>query len=58
MKNVYKDEYGHLYSDGVTRDFGENRMIKSVEFGDVFSSIQPLKVDPKAHGLKKIGTIK
>lgn len=55
--NVYRDEkYGHLYSDGVTRDFGENKTVLT-DHGSVFSSIQPLKCDPEKNGLKLFGTI-
>jgi hypothetical protein len=55
---VYSDGDGRFYSDGVTRAFGENRMIKTYDFSDVFSSVQPLMCDPKECNLKDIGTIK
>ncbi len=54
---VYSDGVGGFYSEGVTRVFGQNRMIKTYDFSDVFSSVQPLMCDPFENNLKDIGTI-
>ena len=48
---------GCLFSEGISREFGSNKLIKT-EDGDVFlASVQPLKVDPKDFGMQVVGTI-
>ena len=54
---VYSDAVGGFYSDGVTRVFGVNRMIRTKDFGEVFSSVQPLMCEPDECGLVEVGVI-
>lgn len=60
--NIFADVYTDgekpptLFSSGVSRAFGENRTVIT-ENGNVFSSIMPLKCDPKEAGLKLFGKI-
>lgn len=58
MYKVYECSRGDLYSDGVTKAFGENRTIKTGEDSAIFASVQPLMVDPKEFNFKIIGEIK
>lgn len=45
-----------LYSEGVTRVFGENRSVTTED--EVFlASVQPLLCDPEECNLIKVGTI-
>jgi hypothetical protein len=56
---VYQSEDNWFYSAGVTRDFGENKVITPFE-GEVpvFASVSTLRVDPLEHpDLKEFGTI-
>lgn len=47
---------GSLFSEGVSRDFGENRSVTTDD--EVFlASVQPLKCDPDECNLIKIGTL-
>lgn len=45
-----------LYSEGVTRHFGENRSV-TTETEVFLASVQPLMCDPKETGLVKVGTL-
>ena len=48
---------GSLFSHGVSRAFGENKMI-TTDDGFVFlASVQPLKVMPFEYGMVEIGVI-
>lgn len=60
--DVYGTKDNWLYSKGVTRDFGVNRLVKLDKNGDtVLASVQPLSVltaDAIEHGyVKKVGVI-
>lgn len=53
---VYVDKYDNLYSDGVSRHFGENLSV--VEENEVYlSCVMPLKVDPEECGMVEVGYI-
>lgn len=54
---VYGDNEGHLYSDGITRVFGENRVIKKYDGDSLFNVVTPLLVEPKEHNLEAIGVL-
>jgi len=47
---------GHLFSEGVTRAFGENKIVTTDD--EVFlASVQPIKCDPEDANLIKVGTL-
>lgn len=46
-----------LYSKGVTRDFGTNKIVNFSDGGQYFCSVMPLKVDPDLYDMKKVGHI-
>ena len=53
-------EYGnrYLFSDGVKREFGQNREICFSNGDTLFACVMPLKVDPKeSPELKELGFI-
>ncbi len=54
---VYGIDDNWFYSDGVTRDFGQNKAVKLLDGESVFCSVQPLKCEPLACGLRIVGTI-
>lgn len=54
--NVYKDKDNWYYSDGIMRPFGENKII-TTSTGTIFSSVQPLYVEPTDYDLLYVGTI-
>jgi len=57
--DVYTDQDMHvLFSKGVTREFGENKIVTlNNESHPFMASVQPLKCEPKESGLFVIGTI-
>lgn len=56
-KCVYADSSNWYFSEGVSRDFGENKIITFLD-GDAFiSSVQPLRCEPMTSGLRLVGTI-
>ena len=48
---------GELYSKGVSRAFGENKIV-SLKDGQVFCSVLPLMCDPEDAGLELVGILK
>jgi len=54
---VYGSDDNWFFSEGVTRDFGQNKVIKLLDGETRFCSVQPLKCEPLACGLRIIGTI-
>lgn len=54
---VYGSDDNYFFSDGVTRDFGQNKVIKLIDGESIFCSVQPLKCEPLACGLRIVGTI-
>lgn len=66
MAIVWKDKHNNLYSKGVTRKFGANKIINlyissmdlKSQHDQVFSVVMPLTVNPKKHNLVKFGQIK
>ena len=54
---VYGSDDNLFFSDGVTRDFGQNKVVKLIDGETVFCSVQPLKCEPLACGLRIVGTI-
>jgi hypothetical protein len=45
--NVYRSKSDScLFSDGITREFGENRVINLTDGGSIVACVQPLCVDP------------
>ena len=54
---VYGSYDNLFFSDGVTRDFGQNKVVKLIDGETVFCSVQPLKCEPLACGLRIVGTI-
>lgn len=46
--NVYRSKLDScLFSDGITREFGENRVIKLTDGGTILACVQPLCVNPQ-----------
>ena len=54
---VYGSADNWFFSDGVTRDFGQNKAVKMLDGSSVFCSVHPLKCEPLACGLSIVGTI-
>ena len=54
---VYISDDNCFFSDGVSRDFGENKTIKLIDGGTTLCSVQPLKCEPLVSGLRIAGTI-
>lgn len=54
---VYKSEDGCFFSEGVKRDFGENKVISLFDGGIEIGAVQPLKCEPLTNGLSIVGTI-
>jgi hypothetical protein len=55
--DVYEDKkYNNLFSDGVTRAFGENKCVVT-QNNAFLASVLPLNCDPEEAGLVKVGTI-
>lgn len=54
---VYGSDDNWFFSDGITRDFGQNKVVKLLDGESVFCSVQPLKCEPRACGLHIVGTI-
>ena len=54
---VYGSDDNWFFSEGVTRDFGQNKVVKLIDGETVFCSVQPLKCEPLACGLRIVGTI-
>lgn len=54
---VYGSADNWFFSEGVTREFGVNKVIKLLDGELIFSSVQPLKCEPLACGLRIVGTI-
>ena len=54
---VYGSDDNLFFSDGVTRDFGQNKVVKLIDGETVFCSVQPLKCEPLSCGLRIVGTI-
>jgi len=54
---VYGSDDNWFFSDGVTRDFGQNKVVKLINGETVFCSVQPLKCEPLACGMRIVGTI-
>lgn len=57
VKEVFSDNDGWLYSKTVTREFGENRIIKRHDGTLFFCMVQPLVVEPTEHDLVAIGVL-
>jgi uncharacterized Zn-binding protein involved in type VI secretion len=57
LADVFGDDDGWLFSDGVDRDFGNNKTVTLTNGQIILSAVQPLKCDPNECGLKLIGTI-
>ena len=58
--NVYEGSKGRFYSNGVTRPFGENKLIQFNDGSQLFSAVdQLLKTEDEAykHGMTKVGFI-
>jgi len=47
---------GELFSKGVSRAFGENKIV-NLKDGNVFCSVLPLLCDPEAEGLELVGIL-
>lgn len=56
-KCVYADNRNWYFSEGVSRDFGQNKIISLLDGETIFSSVQPLRCEPMASGLRLVGTI-
>lgn len=54
---VYGSDDNWFFSEGVTRDFGQNKVVKLLDGETVSCSVQPLKCEPLACGLRIVGTI-
>lgn len=54
---VYGGDDNWFFSDGITRDFGQNKAVKLLDGETVFCSVQPLKCEPLECGLRIVGTI-
>ena len=53
---------GELFSKGVSRAFGENKIVNLKPYallkdGNVFCSVLPLLCDPEAEGLELVGIL-
>lgn len=56
--DVYSTDDNWFFSDGVTREFGENRRVQLDDGRIVANVVQPLKVDPaECTTLRKVGFI-
>jgi hypothetical protein len=57
IHDVYEDtELHHLFSDGVDRNFGENKAVIT-DTGAFIACVQPLMCDPEECGLRRVGTL-
>jgi hypothetical protein len=55
--DVYSDEDNWYFSEGVSRDFGSNKLILLTDGTSILRTVQPLKCIPDQCGLIKVGTI-
>ena len=56
--DVYSTDDNWFFSNGVTRDFGDNRFVQLDDGRVVFNVVQPLRVDPsECETLRKVGYI-
>jgi hypothetical protein len=53
----YPNEPWYLFSDGITREMGLNKVITMPDGGRVLAEVQPLRVDPLASNMIDFGTI-
>ena len=53
---VYGNKYNDLFSDGISRSFGTNKIIKT-DTGSFFASVLPLMVNPSIFEFEVVGTI-
>jgi len=55
---VYGGSDNWFFSEGVTREFGVNKVIVLLDGKVIFSCVQPLKCEPLACGLRIVGTMR
>ncbi len=51
------ERFRSLFSDGITREFGENKNVVLNSGDIVMAEVQPLRCDPVEFGLVRIGKI-
>lgn len=56
MPVVYRSKDNWFFSDAVSREFGENHVIKSFDGNETFCVVMPLKVEPLPNNLELFGT--
>lgn len=54
---VYIDDENWLYSNGITREFGQNKVVILNDGESIFSAVMPLLVDPSQYNLIEYGYI-